>query len=336
VARHQQDHTDEELMRQVAAGHPEALGPLYSRYAPRVLAMALHTVDRGTAEEIVQEVFLQVWRKASTFEPERGNFRPWVFQIAHNRILNEIRRRGRRPFLEPDPEGRQVTAVPDPAPQPDELVSSAEDRTALRLALESLPADQRRALEMAFFGDLTHQQVAAKLHLPLGTVKTRIRSGLQRLRAGLAPIVAVVVLGLAGALVGLGIGYHTTQEARKLDERALVLLTASDTVSIRLTAAPGVPPETHAVYRGRAGAGIAVMTLSHFPPAPAGQTYQAWVRHGREWVSLGTARPDASGAARLIAEGPAFATLPDEIEVTREPAGGSAAPTGTVVVSAPR
>ena len=323
-------------MRQVAAGHPEALGPLYSRYAPRVLALALHTFDRGTAEEIVQEVFLQIWRKASTFAPERGDFRPWVFQIAHNRILNEIRRRGRRPFLEPDPEGRQVTAVPDPAPPPDELVSSAEDRTALRLALESLPADQRRVLEMAFFGDLTHQQVAAELHLPLGTVKTRIRSGLQRLRVGLAPIVAVVVLGLAGALVGLGIGYHAAQEARKLDDRALALLTASDTVSIRLTAAPGVPPETHAVYRGRAGAGIAVMTLSHFPPAPAGQTYQAWVRHGLEWVSLGTARLDASGAARLIAEGPAFATLPDEIEVTREPAGGSASPTGTVVVSAPR
>jgi RNA polymerase sigma factor (sigma-70 family) len=334
VTNAHQDHTDEELMRQVAAGRPEALGPLYGRYAPRIFALALHTLDRATAEEVVQEVFLQVWRKADTFAPERGSFRPWVFQIAHHRILNELRRRSRRPFLEPDPEGERVMGLPDPAPQPDELASSAEDRTALRAALDALPADQRRALELAFFGDLTHQQVAAELQLPLGTVKTRIRSGLQRLRAGLAPVMAALVLGLAGALVGLGVGYHGAQEARKLDERALVLLTASDTVPLRLTATPGVPQETHAVYRGRPGGTIAVMTFSHFPPAPAGQIYQAWVRRAGTWISLGTARPDATGAARLIAEGPAFAALPEAAEVTLEPAGGSATPTGPVVVRA--
>jgi hypothetical protein len=83
------------------------------------------------------------------------------------------------------------------------------------------------------------------------------------------------------------------------------MMTASDSVNLRLAPVPGTPEKTHARYRGRPGAGIAVVTLSAFPAAPAAETYQAWARHGATWTSLGTVAPDADGSARLIAEDPA-------------------------------
>lgn len=324
--------SDEELMRQLAAGRQEALGPLYTRYAQRIFSLAAQTLDRAAAEEIVQDVFLTIWRKADTFNPELGTFRPWVFQIAHFKILNELRRRSRRPRTESDPDGLRLAALPDPHADPDELVGGEEDRALIRSALEALPPNQRLALGLAFFEDMTHEQVAAELKLPLGTAKTRIRAGLQKLRTHLSPIVAALVLGAVG-LAALGIGYHSDYAARKLDERALTLVTSSTTVAIRLASAPGIPAATHATYRGQPGATLAVMTLSNFPPAPPGQTYQAWVLHRGTWTSLGTARPDAHGGARLIAEGPDLAVLPEAIQVTQEPGKGSAVPSGPVVVS---
>jgi anti-sigma-K factor RskA len=95
----------------------------------------------------------------------------------------------------------------------------------------------------------------------------------------------------------------------------------------------GTAEATHARYRGRPGAGIAVVTFSQFPQAPAGQIYQTWARHGATWTSLGTVEPDAGGSARLIAEDPALAAPPDGLEVTLEPRTGSAAPSGPVVVA---
>lgn len=336
VTAERQGPSDEELMRQLASGRQEALGPLYSRYASRIFSLAAHTVDRSTAEEIVQDVFLSIWRKAGTFNAERGPFRPWVFQIAHYRILNELRRRSRQPQITPDLEGTRAAALPDPGPEPDELLWREEERATLRSALEELPHDQRQALGLAFLDDLTHEQVAARLNLPLGTTKTRIRAGLLKLRARLTPVRVVIALALIGAGGLMGIQYYAELAARQLDERALALVTSSETVAIRLTAAPGVPEATHAVYRGRAGATIAVLTLDRFKPAPSGFTYQAWVRHGKTWTSLGTAHPDARGDARLIAEGSELAVLPDGAEITIEPEGGSRVPAGAVVVSAQR
>lgn len=321
---------DDELMRQLAGGRQEALGPLYGRYAPRLFALAAQSLDRATAEEIVQEVFLVVWRKAGTFAPERGTFKAWVFQIAHRRILNELRRRSRQPQLEEDPEGLRLAAVADPLPGPGEVFAVEAERAEVREALAALPEAQRRVVEMAFVEGLTHDQVARKLQLPLGTTKTRIRAGLRRLRTGLAPAVAVLAI-VAG--IGAVVGIRSEQAQRALDARALALLTSSETVAVRLTAAPGVPADTHAVYRGHTGAAIAVLNLEKFQPAPAGETYQAWVRHGATWTSLGTVRPDANGAARLIVEGPGLAAMPDAIEITREPARGSPSPHGPVIVS---
>jgi len=331
--RSSRDSSDEELMRQVAAGSQEPLGALYRRYAPLIFNVAAQTLDRAAAEEIVQDAFLAVWRRAALFDPQRGTFRAWVLQIAHFRILNELRRRNRQPQLEPDPDGVRLAALPDRSPEPAEAAWREYRRSAVHAALDELPPPQREALGLALLRDLTHEQVAAELNLPLGTAKTRIRTGLQTLRGKLVPRAAA--LALVGVLALLGIRYRSEQVIRRRDDRALALLTTSDIESIRLAPAPGIPEETHGHYRGRPGADIAVLSLSSFPPAPAGQTYQGWVLRQGTWTSLGTAELDADGNARLIAEGPEVATAPEAIQVTREPAGGSPVPRGTVMIRWP-
>jgi RNA polymerase sigma-70 factor (ECF subfamily) len=320
---------DEQLVEEVAAGREEAIGALYSRYAPLVFGLAAQAVDRATAEEIVQDVFVAVWRGASSFDPRKGQVRPWLLQIAHYRIANELRRRSRRPRMEADPEGAHTGILPDPAPGQAEEAWQAHRRQILSRALEELPSPQRQALGLAFFEDLSHGEVARVLELPLGTAKSRIRSGISQLRVKLAPLAAVLLLLVVAA--GLAqLSARRQQLAR--DERALAMLTSSDSEALRLTARPGVPAETHATYRFRVGSETAVLTLSHFPPAPPGQAYRARALHGGRWIPLGSLVPDAAGRARLIAEDPVFAKRPEAIEVTRESGVAGAGPAGPVVV----
>lgn len=177
---------DEELMRELAAGRQEALRTLYGRYGSMVLNMAARTLDRSAAEEIVQDVFLSVWRHAAVFTPERGAFRSWVTQIAHHRIVNELRRRSRRPNLEADPDGLLLASLPDISPELEELAWRELLRSAVRSALQELSPPQQEALDLAFFKDLTHAEVAAELRIPLGTAKSRIRVGLRKLRGRLS------------------------------------------------------------------------------------------------------------------------------------------------------
>ena len=176
---------DEELMRQVAEGSAEALGLLHHRFARLIFGLALPTLDRAAAEDLVQEVFLAVWRNAGRFDPERGTVRSWVLQIAHFRLLNELRRQSRQPEIVPDPEGLTLAGFPANDPGPAEATWQQHRRAVLKSALDELPPPQREALGLAFLDDLTHEQVAAELGLPLGTAKTRIRAGLQRLRSTL-------------------------------------------------------------------------------------------------------------------------------------------------------
>src|SRR6516225_457018 len=145
--------SDEELMRRLAAGRQESLGRLHRRYAPLVFKKAAHSLDRSTAEEIVQDVFVAVWRNAGVFSPERGAFRPWVLRIAHFRILNELRRRRRLPRLEPDPDGSLLASLPDDGPEPEELAWRESLRPAMRSACRELPRSQRQAVDLAFFKD---------------------------------------------------------------------------------------------------------------------------------------------------------------------------------------
>jgi RNA polymerase sigma-70 factor (ECF subfamily) len=322
---------DEDLMRQVAEGSAEALGLLHRRFARPILGLAVRTLDRAAAEDLVQDVFLTVWCNAGRFDPERGSVRSWLLQIAHFRLLNELRRRRRQPEIVADPDGLVLAGLPGSDPGPAETVSLQRRRAVLQSALDALPRPQREALGLAFLDDLTHEQVAAELGLPLGTAKTRIRTGLQKLRGALGPQwAALVALCL---LAALGVRYGSEHATLARYDRALSMVTSSDSVSLRLGPVAGAPETTHARYRGRPGVGIAVVTLSQFPPLPAGQTYQAWARHGATWTSVGTVEPDAGGNARLIAEAPALATPPDGLEVTVEPRAGSASPGERVIAA---
>jgi RNA polymerase sigma-70 factor (ECF subfamily) len=327
--------TDEELILELARGDHESLGPLYLRHAPAIFRLADHSLGRAAAEEIVQEVFLAIWRSASSFDPRQGAFRPWLFQVAHWKILNELRRRRRRPAEQPaaadDNQDDFFGRVPDSEPGPEERAWQTEHRHILHAALAALPARQREAVSMAFLDDMTHQEVARALDVPLGTAKTRIRSGLELLRANVAPL-AASLLGVGLALVGFR--YVQSQAAYERDERALSLVTTSDVVPLRLTPASAqVPAAAHANYRGRAGTTLAVLTTEALSAPPPGRVYQAWVRHADTWTALGTFEPNADGTARLIAENSALAAPPDSVEITLEPAAGSPAPNGAIVLS---
>ena len=325
-----QETLDAELMRQIADGSTEALEVLHRRFARTIFRLAAHTLDRAAVEDLVQDVFLAIWRNAGRFDPERGTVRAWILQIAHFRILNELRRRSRQPEIALEPRGPVLEQLPADGPGPAEAALDQHRRDVLESALDQLPPLQREAIGLAFLEDLTHEQVAAELGLPLGTAKTRIRTGLQKLRATLGPQGAALIA--VCLLAALGIRYWSEETTRERDDRALAMMTASDSVNLRLAPLSGMPAETHARYRGRPGVGIVVVTLSQFPAAPEGEAYQAWARHGATWTSLGTAELDEAGNARLIAESPALSTLPDGVQVTLEPRAGSASPTGPVVV----
>jgi len=323
---------DAERVRGLAAGDDSCLRALYARHAPWIFALALRSLERASAEEIVQDVFVALWRNAARFDAERGSVRGWLSVIAQRRISNELRGRSRRPKLEPQDAGGGLEAV-DPAPGPAGLAWQEYRRTAVRSALETLPREQRQALGLAFLEELSHEQVAELLGLRLGTAKSRIRAALAKLRAPLAPLVAMLALVALSGAIGLLLRERATSS---LDERAIDLLTSSEVVPLRLESEATAGSGIHATYRALPGAPLAVMTYTHFPAAPAGASYQAWARHGSVYTPIGSARPDAAGHARIVAEGAAFAAAPDALMVTLEPGSGSAVPTGPVVVAWPK
>jgi RNA polymerase sigma-70 factor (ECF subfamily) len=324
--------SDEELMRQLAAGRHDALGPLHGRYGALVFNVAAQTLDRSSAEEIAQDVFVAVWRKAGTFDPSRGTFRTWVLRITHLRVINELRRRGRRLKAEPDPDGLRVASVPEPGPGPDEAAWSEHRRAIIRAAVDALPPPQRQALRLAFLEDLTHEQIAAFLNLPLGTAKTRIRAGLQTLRNRLS---AQFAAGLIAALLTATLLVREFENRSALDRyrAAMKLVAGSEAVDRRMAAVGDTPAATHAHYRGRPGVPLAVLTFTDFPPAPAGRAYHAWGEFGGRWVFLAAADP--SSRDPLIVEGHHLKSLPTALKVTLEPTGPSSAPTGPPVVAWP-
>lgn len=319
---------DEELLDGIARGGEEPLATLYARHAPAVFGMASRALDPAAAEEIVQDVFVAVWRGASSFDPSRGEARAWLYQIARHRIANELRRRGRRPRTAGDDEA--LADVPDSSPDQAESFWRKHRTEVLRRALRTLPPAERAALGLAYFEELPHRELAASLGIPLGTAKSRIRSAVGRLRASLGPLVAVLCVGILVTLVARRNGADRKDLAR--DERALAMLTSSDALSLRLGAAPGQAAATHATYRFRPGSPIAVVTFSSFPIPAAGQTDRAWALVTGRWIPLGAATPDASGRARLIAENPALAGTPERLVVTRETGPRGLAPAGNPVV----
>ena len=191
--------SDEVLVGRVAAGDLTAFSTLYDRYDRPVYAMAAHLLGSTEAEEVVQETFLRLWRSASQFDERRGRFAPWLLAIARHEVLARLRLRSReqRRSLVEDID-RLLAATPDPAIDVEEQVWRRARGDLILQALNELPAEQRRVLVLAYFGELSQATIAASLGWPLGTVKKRVRLGLQKLRQALAPHNAAADSGSVG------------------------------------------------------------------------------------------------------------------------------------------
>lgn len=170
-----------EKMQAIATERDEsAFVEVFRHFAPRVKAYLVRSgTEPAQAEEIVQDALSAVWHKSRLFDPSRASVATWIFTIARNRRIDTIRRT-RRPEPEDLPWG------PEPDPEPAEVIGLQQDSARVEAALAELPAKQRVLIERAYFGELTHSEIAAETGLPLGTIKSRIRLALERLRHAMA------------------------------------------------------------------------------------------------------------------------------------------------------
>jgi RNA polymerase sigma-70 factor (ECF subfamily) len=175
---------DTTLAARVAARDVAAFELLYDRYVRLVYALAARALGTTEAQETVQDVFLQLWRSAGQFDPNRGSFGAWFTAIARHRVLEQMRARGReRRFAAAEGIDRAMAQTPDLGPGIEEIAERAESAATALRALQTLPPEQRRVLVLAYFGGMSQSAIAEHLGLPLGTVKKRVRLGMQKLRA---------------------------------------------------------------------------------------------------------------------------------------------------------
>lgn len=173
------DPSDESLLRRVAEGDIQAFQSFYQRYSGRILSYArqLSHNNRDFAEDVVQEVFVAVWRRASSYRPDRGDPAGWLYTITRNKMVDLWRKQGDGSEMSEIEEDACLTSVAD-----------EELRVTMRQALAQVSVEQRRAIELAYFGGLTYEETAQRLELPVGTLKSRIRAGLKSLRAVLESV----------------------------------------------------------------------------------------------------------------------------------------------------
>ncbi len=185
-----QQNADRQLMAQIAQGDQAAFSALYDRLSGPLYSLAIKMLgDAAEAEDALQEVCLQIWRRAAAYDPAQSSVFSWAVLLTRGKVIDRLRARGRRlrvvvasnedednPVGTPDASTGTSTA---------DTVNKNEEAVRVRSVLESLPPEQREAIEMAFFSDLTHHDIAERLNQPLGTIKARIRRGLLRLRDGL-------------------------------------------------------------------------------------------------------------------------------------------------------
>lgn len=196
---------DSGLVRAVASGSEDALVQLYDRYAGAVYATARRlTTDRGLAEDVVQETFLALWNRAEQYDPAMGSLPAWLLTIARNRTIDRLRALGRRPPTVPVSDvalpdegdtatlerlvaGGEVVGAGQPVMGPAALLAETELRTSLAEALAELPDVERAVLVLAYRDELSQSEIAERLGWPIGTVKTRTRRALLRMRNALGP-----------------------------------------------------------------------------------------------------------------------------------------------------
>jgi RNA polymerase sigma-70 factor (ECF subfamily) len=178
------EYTDEELALQVAGGDTNAFAVIYDRYANLVNALSYSLLGVDQADEAMQEIFLRLWRRGRQYQPDRGSYRSWLISVARNHLLDLLRRRTLRQRLQSLDNVETILSKQ----APDDVYGETWQRqraSALRRALSQIPEEQRRVLVLAYFGGLSQSRIAAVLNTPLGTVKKRVRLGMQKLRASL-------------------------------------------------------------------------------------------------------------------------------------------------------
>jgi RNA polymerase sigma-70 factor (ECF subfamily) len=181
---------DAALAFRVSHGDAEALAAIYDRYSRAVYSFAMRMLaDPGLAEELTQEVFLRVWRQGGQYQHSRGALLTWILSITHNMAIDELRRQKRRPKLQdPGEDDLVLISVIDQHADVEQLAWLGALRGLVREALSEIPLAQREAIELAYFGGLTQREIADTLGEPLGTIKTRMRLGMLKLRERLGPL----------------------------------------------------------------------------------------------------------------------------------------------------
>jgi RNA polymerase sigma-70 factor (ECF subfamily) len=183
-----QSAADRELMHRMVGGDDGAFASFYRRFAPGLFSMIYQILqDQKESEDVLQEAFVQMWKKASTYDSTRSSLFTWAVMISRNKAIDRIRARQRRSRTVEAAAVETAATGPKFADQADELLGQGEERVRVRSALSRLPEAQRDAIELAFFRGLTQAEISTQLDTPLGTIKARIRRGLLALRDVLEP-----------------------------------------------------------------------------------------------------------------------------------------------------
>ena len=174
---------DHQLLARVSDQEPNALDALYSRYGSAVYSLAMFMLkDTGLAEEATQDIFLNIWLKSGSFKPDRGQPKTWIMSVAHHRIIDVIRSRRRTTAITVAADSEDLERIPAANLPIDEQVERKLERERIQKSLATLPEAQREVIRMAYFDGYSQSEIATLLNQPLGTVKTRVRLAMQKLR----------------------------------------------------------------------------------------------------------------------------------------------------------
>jgi len=180
-----QQIADREMIERIGRGDQSAFSALYDRLSRPLYSLALRMLgDAGDAQDALQDVFLQIWSRAATYNPEQSTVFSWTVLLTRSRVIDRLRARKRRLRVVDSATGDEDADVADASTTESaaDTADKNDEAARVRSVLNNLPSEQREAIELAFFGDLTHHEIAARLGEPLGTIKARIRRGLLKLR----------------------------------------------------------------------------------------------------------------------------------------------------------